>query len=61
MTAIAQRTGFTIAALGMLAACVLPLSNETASSLSAHPTLLAANFAVAILFADIAIAIGRTR
>ena len=51
MTAIAQRTGFTIAALGMLAACVLPLSNETASSLSAHPTLLAANVAVAILFA----------
>jgi NitT/TauT family transport system permease protein len=51
VTAIAQRTGFTIAALGMLAACVLPLSNETASSLSAHPTLLAANVAGAILFA----------
>jgi NitT/TauT family transport system permease protein len=51
MTAIAQRAGFTVAALGMLAACVLPLSNETASILSAHPTLIAASVAVAILFA----------
>ncbi len=51
MTAIAQRTGFTVAVLGMLAACALPLSNETASSLSAHPAPLAANVAVAILFA----------
>jgi NitT/TauT family transport system permease protein len=51
VTAIAQRAGFTVAALGMLAACVLPLSNETASILSAHPTLIAASVAVAILFA----------
>jgi NitT/TauT family transport system permease protein len=47
----AQRIAFALAALGMLAACVLPLSNEPAMSLFALPTLLAATVAVAILFA----------
>ncbi len=51
MTSNGQRTGFTAAALGMLAACVLPLSSEPAANLFTRPTLLAAIIAVAILFA----------
>jgi NitT/TauT family transport system permease protein len=46
-----QRVGFTVAALGMLAACIWPLSSEPATNLFARPTLLAAFIAVAVLFA----------
>ena len=55
MTLNGQRTGFTVAALGMLAACVLPPSNEPAAGLFAHPMLLAATVTVAILFAGAAL------
>jgi NitT/TauT family transport system permease protein len=51
MTLNGQRTGFAIAALGMLVAIALPLSNEPPTSLFSRPTPLAAIVTVAILFA----------
>jgi NitT/TauT family transport system permease protein len=51
MTENRQQIGFVIAALAMLSACALPLSNATAVSLFAHPAPLAAVVAAAILFA----------
>jgi NitT/TauT family transport system permease protein len=55
MTMNRQQTGFLIAALGMLSACALPLSNEPARSLFAQPLSLAAIVAAAILSAGAAL------
>jgi NitT/TauT family transport system permease protein len=46
-----RRLGFVLAAAGMLAALVLPLSSEAAAHLSARPILLAFALAAALLFA----------
>jgi NitT/TauT family transport system permease protein len=46
-----RRLGFILAAAGMLAALVLPLSSEAAGSLPARPILLALTLAAALLFA----------
>jgi NitT/TauT family transport system permease protein len=46
-----QAIGFWLAALGLLAALALPLSSETAFSLTARPGLLAAVLAAALTFA----------
>jgi NitT/TauT family transport system permease protein len=50
MTMIA-RTGFAVAAVGVLVACLLPLSNEPSINLLAYPMLLAAVIGAAVLFA----------
>ena len=54
MTLSAQRAGFAAAALGMLAACALPLANEPAPGVLARPALLAAIVLAGILFAGAA-------
>lgn len=46
-----HRTAFIVAALGISAACLLPLSNDGALQLSSRPTLLGATVAVAVLYA----------
>jgi NitT/TauT family transport system permease protein len=45
-----RRLGFLLAAAGMLAALVLPLSSEAAAALTARPILLALTLAAALLF-----------
>jgi NitT/TauT family transport system permease protein len=45
------RLGFILAAVGMLAALVLPLSSETVGTLPARPVLLALTLAASMLFA----------
>jgi NitT/TauT family transport system permease protein len=54
VTLSAQRAGFAAAALGMLAACALPLANEPAPGVLARPALLAAIVLAGILFAGAA-------
>ncbi len=54
MTLSAQRAGFAAAALGMLAACALPLANEPAPGVLARPALLAAIILAGVLFAGAA-------
>jgi NitT/TauT family transport system permease protein len=51
VTLSAQRAGFAASALGMLAACALPLANEPAPGVLARPALLAAIILAGILFA----------
>jgi NitT/TauT family transport system permease protein len=46
-----QAFGFCLAALGMVAALALPLSTEPVPGLTAHPALLVAVLAAALLFA----------
>src|SRR5258708_33309193 len=46
-----RRLGFILAAAGMLAALVLPLSSEAAGGLRARPILLALTLAAALLLA----------
>jgi NitT/TauT family transport system permease protein len=50
----AQRAGFAGSAVGMLAACALPLANGPASGVLARPALLAAIISAGILFAGAA-------
>jgi NitT/TauT family transport system permease protein len=50
MTARWYLTGFALAALGLLAGLVLPLSSEPASGLLARPALLTAVLATALMF-----------
>jgi NitT/TauT family transport system permease protein len=45
------RSGFILAAVGMLAALALPLSSEAVSTLPARPVLLALTLAASVLFA----------
>jgi NitT/TauT family transport system permease protein len=54
VTLRAQRAGFAASALGMLAACALPLANEPAPGVLARPALLAAIVLAGILFAGAA-------
>ena len=54
MTLTWQRLAFFAAALGMLAAAVLPLSSEPTASLFARPALLAATLLTAALYAGAA-------
>ena len=54
MTLSAQRAGFAASAIGMLAACALPLANEPAPGVLARPALLAAIVLAGILFAGAA-------
>ena len=54
MTVSAQRAGFAASALGMLAACALPLTNGSAPGVLARPALLAVLVAAGILFAGAA-------
>jgi NitT/TauT family transport system permease protein len=55
VTLSAQRAGFAASAIGMLAACALPLANEPAPGVLARPALLAAIILAGILFAGAAI------
>jgi NitT/TauT family transport system permease protein len=61
MTVNGQQIGFVVAALAMLSACALPLSNAPEVGLFAHPALLAAIVAAAILLAAGAAASPRLR
>jgi NitT/TauT family transport system permease protein len=56
MTVSWRRVAFLAAALGMLAAAVLPLSSEPTASLFSRPALLAATLLTAVLYAGAAFA-----